>query len=90
VPTDILPQELGKEIYIEGRVIDDEGICFMPRNFTIESESEKLKVATYFWHFYYAIKEGDKVGVYGTLSKDGKNLLLHDRRMHGIKIKNGS
>ncbi len=81
----LLPDELRGETYIEGRVINDDGVCFMPRHFIIENEKGMFRVLTYFWHFYYCVKKGDKVGIFGSLSKDGTCIVLHNRKLHGVK-----
>lgn len=90
VPKNLLPTELTKDVCVEGIVTNDEGTCFMPRHFTIKNEEQEYEVITYFYHFYFAVKQGDKVKIYGALSNDKKTLFLHNKNNHGILFKNGS
>lgn len=88
-PQNLVPKHLAKEGMLSGIVVDDTGVAFMPRNFIIENEKGQFTVLTYFYNYYFAVKSGNKVQIKGTLSKDGKSLLIHDRKNHWIKI-NGS
>ncbi len=90
VPKNLLPTELTEDVCVEGIVTNDEGTCFMPRHFTIRGEEKEYTVITYFYHFYFAVRNNDKVKVYGSLSKDGQTILLHDKNSHGIQFENGN
>ncbi len=89
-PLNLIPNRFDQEISMGGVVVDDIGTCFMPRHFTIQNKQGNFKVITYFYNFYFAVKNGDIVNIFGKLSEDKSTILINDRRMHGIKFKNGS
>lgn len=73
------------EIVVEGRVIDDLGVNFMPRVFRLSSGNEEFNVQTYFWDFTYCVKKGDKIKVKASRF-EGNSLFICNPSLHGIKF----
>lgn len=69
-----------------GQVVDDEGTCFMPRQFTLATSSGTKVVQTYFWEFSYSVRSGDVVSVRAAEYSDGKTLMLTHPKQHGIRF----
>lgn len=87
IPPNPVASDPLRKITVQGKVIKDEGVHFMPRVFEISSSEGIFKAVTYFWAFYCAVKEGDLVQITGTLHKDRILITLEDS-FCGIKILN--
>lgn len=85
IPPDPVSSPPAGKIRIRGKVQEAEKVHFMPRVFEILSSGKIFRVVTYFWAFYCAVKEGDKIEITGTLHQDG-NLITVDDYDSGIKI----
>jgi len=75
------------DISLTGRVIEDTGTSFMPRNFVLSVEDKNIKVYTYFWDFAYCAKEKDVVSVRGDFFPESKMILICNPKKHGVIIK---
>lgn len=73
-----------KRVQIEGIVVDDTGVNFMPRTFKIETNGNVYTIITYFWAFQSCVKNGDRVFITGDLYQ-GRVVAVDDAN-HGIKI----
>ncbi|MBS3145064.1 nucleotidyltransferase domain-containing protein [Candidatus Woesearchaeota archaeon] len=82
---EIIPKIKQREAIVEGQVIDDTGVDFMPRSFKLKSKNKEYLVQTYFWDFTYCVKKGDIIKVKAYLF-DNKVLYLCEPEKHGIKF----
>jgi len=73
-------------IRINGLVVDDFKVNFLPRSFVIKNGNKYYKVITYFWSYHQTVKNGDFVTIFGDLFAG--NTIVIDDSNHGIKIIN--
>jgi predicted nucleotidyltransferase len=85
IPVNPISSPIKQPIQIKGRVTDDIGSNFMPRVFSVETNSKEFTVVTYFWGFQSCARNGDYVLITGNLHQDDKTISV-DERYHGIKI----
>jgi predicted nucleotidyltransferase len=55
---------------VEGTVVDDSDVDFMPRRFVVDSGDERTVCASYFWGHQSCVKQGDRVRVKGSRRGD--------------------
>jgi hypothetical protein len=83
-PNPVNASKLG-EIVVKGEVIEDWGTNFIPREFLLQDELNKIyKIVTYFWAFQGVPKIGDVVKVWGTLLEN-ESIIVVDNLSHGIQ-----
>ncbi|KKU91770.1 MAG: hypothetical protein UY23_C0001G0376 [Candidatus Jorgensenbacteria bacterium GW2011_GWA1_48_11] len=77
-----------REGSVNGKVIEDEGVAFMPRHFRLRlNEGAEYETITYHWDYSYCVMVGDEVTVRGAIDESEKIIVVSDRKNHGITFK---
>jgi len=89
-PDEVLPDswalEKVEEVVISGEVIDADYAVFMPRRFTVQTESGTYQVVIPYWGFHGCVQEGDRVEIGGVMLSDEQTVALLGQE-HFLAIK---